>query len=172
MNDNLRSGAVAPVHVLGPWAVLLCLCQPLHAEYGRNTDVAAPRKTLEAGGMILTIEDTIRLTPAPISAMHPFMKSIRLDNGDLLFGCPLSGGSFRDEALSPKEDGTVCSLRSTDGGRTWRKARSDTTMDGGKTWVSEPAMIRRAARLDDGSWVADYERNMVCWLSEIGRAHV
>ena len=117
--------------------------------------------------MVMTLGETIRLTPAPISAMHPFMKSLRLDNGDLLFGCPLSGGGFRDLALSPAEDGAECSLRSTDGGRTWRKSRSETTRDGGQTWGSAPTLVRRAARLDDGSFVGDFERNLVCRLSPL-----
>ena len=46
--------------------------------------------------------------------MHPWLKAVRLENGDLIFNCPLSGGDARDYALSPKEDGDLCSLRSKD----------------------------------------------------------
>jgi hypothetical protein len=145
----------------------MSLCLPLHlyAEYDRNTEAAPKEQVVTEGGIVMTITKTIRLTPAPISAMHPFMKSIRLDNGDLLFSCPLSGGSFRDYALSPKEDGASCSLRSTDNGMTWHKSRSETSRDGGKTWTSEPTCVRRAARLADGSFLSDYEKSQVCWLS-------
>ena len=138
---------------------------PLLAEYNRNSEIAPKEQTITDGGIVMTIERTIRLTPAPISAMHPFMKSIRLDNGDLLFGCPLSGGAYRDYALSPKEDGGVCSLRSTDNGNTWHKTRSLTSRDGGASWASEPTCVRRAARLEDGSFVSDYDKGLVCLLS-------
>jgi hypothetical protein len=127
--------------------------------YDKNT-TRAPKEQV-----ITEIGKTVRLTPAPISAMHPFMKSLRLDNGDLLFGCPLSEGSFRDYALSPKEDGGFCSLRSTDKGNTWHKTRSDTSRDGGKSWTSEPTSVRKAARLDDGTFVSDYDQGLVCVLS-------
>ena len=137
----------------------------LQAEYSQNTALAPKEQSITDGGMVMMIERTIRLTPAPISAMHPFMKSLRLDNGDLLFGCPLSGGSFRDYTLSPKEDGGVCSLRSTDHGISWHKSRSDTSRDGGKSWRSEPTVVGRGARLEDGSFVSDYEKGTVCSLS-------
>ena len=133
--------------------------------YDRNTELAPKEQVITDGGIVMTIERTIRLTPAPISAMHPFMKSIRLDNGDLLFGCPLSGGAFRDYALSPKEDGAVSSLRSTDNGLTWQKSRSETSKDGGKSWTSEPTVIGRAARLEDGSFLCDYGKGTVCLLN-------
>ena len=145
-----------------------CFSPNLHAEgkqYNKNTEMAPKEQVITDNGIVMTIERTIRLTAAPISAMHPFMKSIRLDNGDLLFGCPLSGGAFRDFALSPKEDGDACSLRSTDNGLTWQKARSDTSRDGGKTWTSEPTIIRRAARLVDGSFLCDYGKGTVCLLN-------
>ena len=134
-------------------------------QYDKNTELAPKAQVITDGGIVMTIERTIRLTPAPISAMHPFMKSIRLDNGDLLFGCPLSGGAFRDYALSPKEDGAVCSLRSTDNGLTWQKSRSNTSKDGGKSWTSEPTVIGRAARLEDGSFLCDYGKGTVCLLN-------
>lgn len=152
-------------------AAFICLSgnlfaqQPVDDCYAKNSAKAPKQQTITDGGIVVTIGETIRLTPAPISAMHPFMKSIRLDNGDLLFGCPLSGGTFRDHALSPKEDGADCSLRSTDGGRTWQKSQSETTRDDGKTWTSEPTIVRRAARLEDGSFVSDYNKALVCSLS-------
>ena len=146
--------------------LMWCLSQNLLAEsYDKNTELAPKEQVVIDGGIVMTISNTIRLTTAPISAMHPFMKSIRLDNGDLLFGCPLSGGTFRDTALSPKEDGDACSLRSTDNGLTWQKARADTSRDGGKTWTSEPTIIRRAARLADGSFLSDYGKGTVCLLN-------
>lgn len=148
------------------FALLVCGSSlRLHAAYDQNTTRAPQEQTVTEGGIVMTIGRTIRLTPAPISAMHPFMKSLRLDNGDLLFGCPLSGGSFRDYTLSPKEDGGVCSLRSSDNGSTWHKSRSDTSRDGGKTWTSEPTVIRRAARLEDGSFLSGYDKALVCLLS-------
>ena len=145
--------------------VMVCFALSLHAEYNKNTVIAPQVEVITEGGIRMEIGTTIRLTPAPISAMHPFMKSLRLDNGDLLFGCPLSGGSFRDYALSPKEDGGFCSLRSTDNGITWHNSRSDTSRDGGKSWTSEPTNVRRAARLADGSFVSDYDKGLVCSLS-------
>jgi hypothetical protein len=143
-----------------------CLQPNLLAEsYDKNTELAPKEQVVTDNGIVMTIERTIRLTPAPVSVMHPFMKSIRLDNGDLLFGCPFSGGPFRDYALSPKEDGDACSLRSTDNGMTWHKSRSETSRDGGKSWTSEPTCIRRAARLEDGSFLSDYGKGTVCLLS-------
>ena len=142
---------------------------PPHAQagYDQNTSKAPEERTITEGGIVMTIGRTIRLTPAPISAMHPFMKSLRLDNGDLLFNCPLSGGSFRDLALSPEEDGALCSLRSTDNGLTWRKSRSGTSRDGGKTWTSEPTIAGRAARLADGTFLADHGKGTVCALESL-----
>lgn len=152
------------------WALLIMIMGSfsldlLAESYDKNTELAPKAQVVTDGGIVMTIERTIRLTPAPISAMHPFMKSIRLDNGDLLFGCPLSGGAFRDYALSPKEDGAVSSLRSTDNGLTWQKARAETSKDGGKSWTSEPTVIGRAARLEDGSFLCDYGKGTVCLLN-------
>ena len=155
-------------YLMCPMFVMImgCFSPDLLAEsYDKNTELAPKEQIVTDGGIVMTIERTIRLTPAPISAMHPFMKSIRLDNGDLLFGCPLSGGPFRDYALSPKEDGDSCSLRSTDNGMTWHKSRSEASRDGGKSWTSEPTCIRRAARLEDGSFLSDYGKGTVCLLS-------
>ncbi len=146
-------------------SLLLAVCAdslaliPPQGKYSENTDTAPAAETINDGGIRMRIENTIRLTPAPISAIHPFLKAVRLNNGDLLLNCPLSGGKHRDFDLSPKEDGDVCSLRSKDNGKTWQKARSQTSEDGGKTWASKPTVVRRGARLEDGSFIMDYGRH-------------
>jgi alpha-L-fucosidase len=152
-------------HFLAISGLWLALCAnspaliPPNGTYYENTSTVPVEKTISEGGIRMKIETTIRLTPAPISAMHPFLKAIRLNNGDLLLNCPLSGGPHRDYDLSPKEDGDVCSLRSKDNGKTWQKSRSQTSEDGGKTWVSKPTVVRRGARLEDGSFLVDYGRH-------------
>jgi hypothetical protein len=146
----------------GLWLALCAdssaLIPPIGA-YRENTETAPAAATVTDGGIRLQVENTIRLTPAPISAMHPFLKAIRLNNGDLLVNCPLSGGSHRDYDLSPKEDGAVCSLRSKDNGQTWHTSRSQTSRDGGKTWTLEPTVVQRGARLEDGSFLMDVGRH-------------
>ena len=151
-------------HFLAISGLLLTMCAdsfaliPPNGQYQENTETAPAGETITEGGIRMKIENTIRLTPAPVSAMHPFLKALRLNNGDLLINCPLSGGTHRDYDLSPKEDGDVCSLRSKDNGKTWQKSRSQTSEDEGKTWVSKPTVVRRGARLEDGSFIMDYGR--------------
>lgn len=136
------------------------LASPIHAEYDENTSRAPKEEVITDGGIRMEIGKTIRLTPAPISAWHPWLKAIRLDNGDLIFNCPLSGGQHRDYALSPKEDDDLCSLRSKDNGATWRRSVSQTTEDGGANWSLRPTAVQRAVRLKDGSLLANYGRNL------------
>ena len=128
---------------------------PLHAEYNKNTVKAPKEEVITEGGIRMEIGKTIRLTPAPISAWHPWMKAVRLQNGDLIFNCPLSGGEHRDYTLSPKEDKDLCSLRSKDNGETWQKSFSQTSVDGGKTWYSSPTATGRSALLKDGTLIWD-----------------
>ena len=125
-------------------------------EYDKNTDKAPKEEVITEGGISMEIGKTIRLTPAPISAWHPFMKAVRLQNGDLIFNCPLSGGVHRDYALSPKEDADLCSLRSKDNGETWQKSLSETSEDGGKTWHPSPTAPGRAALLKDGTLIGNH----------------
>ena len=152
-------------HLLAIGGLWLTMCAdslaliPPNGKYNENTETVPAAETITDGGIRMKIENTIRLTPAPVSAMHPFLKAIRLNNGDLIVNCPLSGGTHRDYDLSPKEDGDVCSLRTKDNGQTWQKSRSQTSEDGGKTWVSKPTVVRRGARLEDGSFIMDYGRN-------------
>jgi hypothetical protein len=134
--------------------------KPIHASYNENTVIAPKEQTITEGGICMEIGRTIRLTPAPISAWHPWLKAIRLTNGDLIFNCPLSGGSHRDYALSPKEDEDVCCLRSEDNGETWHKSLSQTTEDGGKSWRLRPTTVQRAVQLKDGTLIANYGRNL------------
>lgn len=151
----------------GLWLALCAHCWaliPPQGKYAENTETVPPAETITHGGIRMQIENTIRLTPAPISAMHPFLKALRLNNGELLLNCPLSGGPHRDYDLSPKEDGGVCSLRSKDNGKTWQKSRSQTSEDGGKTWVSKPTVVQRGARLEDGSFLMDYARHQCLQL--------
>ena len=147
--------------------ILLAGCLPLHlhAEYNKNSEIAPKEKTLEDGGIRMEVGRTIRLTPAPVSAFHPWLKAIRLDNGDLIFNCPLSWGGWRDYAVSPREEGDDCCLRSQDNGETWQKALSQTSEDGGKTWRLRPTAVQRAVRLKDGSLIADGGRNLCMSLT-------
>jgi len=157
--SRARTGRVLALGGLSLALCANCLALiPPQGKYGENTETVPPAETLTGGGLRMKIENTIRLTPAPISAMHPFLKAIRLNNGNLIVNCPLSGGTHRDYDLSPKEDGDVCSLRSKDNGKTWKISRSQTSEDGGKTWVSKPTVARRGARLEDGSFIMDYGR--------------
>lgn len=129
-----------------------CLPQVILAEsYDKNTALAPKAQVITEGGIRMEIGKTIRLTPAPISAWHPWMKAVRLKNGDLIFNCPLSDGQHRDYALSPEEDKTLCSLISKDNGETWHKYTVQTSEDEGKTWYSSPANAYRPAVLTDGS---------------------
>jgi hypothetical protein len=131
--------------------------KPNSPPYDRNTDKAPKEEVITEGGIRMEIGKTIRLTPAPISAWHPFMKALRLTNGDLIFNCPLSGGTHRDYALSPKEEKALCALRSKDNGQTWQKTISQMTTDGGKTWTSEPTEIGHGpALLKDGSFISSH----------------
>ena len=158
--SRARTGRFLAIN--GLWLALCANCFaliPPQEKYRENTETVPAAETITGGEIRMQIENTIRLTPAPISAMHPFLKAIRLNNGDLIVNCPLSGGTHRDYGLSPKEDGDVCSLRSKDNGKTWHKSRSQTSEDGGKTWVSKPTVARRGARLEDGSFIMDYGRN-------------
>ena len=133
---------------------------PIHAEYNVNTTMAPKEQVNTEGGIRMEIGKTIRLTSAPISAIHPWLKAVRLQNGDLIFNCPLSGGPQRDYALSPKEDEDLCSLRSKDNGETWQKSFSQTSEDGTSNWSSRPTVVQRAVRLKDGTLIADYGRNL------------
>ncbi|MCX5772611.1 MAG: sialidase family protein [Candidatus Hydrogenedentes bacterium] len=69
---------------------------PPHGKYHENTETVPVEDTITEGGIRMKIENTIRLTPAPISAHHPFLKALRLNNGDLIVNCPLSGETHRD----------------------------------------------------------------------------
>jgi hypothetical protein len=131
----------------------------MRADYKENTVMAPKEQTIAEGGISMVVGKTIRLTPAPVSAVHPWLKVIRLNNGELIFNCPLSGGTHRDYALSPKEDENLCSLCSKDSGETWQKSVSQTSEDGGKTWRARPTAVQRAVRLKDGSLMADYGRH-------------
>lgn len=152
-------------HFLAIGGLWLTMCPnayaliPPRGKYLENTGTVPVEETIVGGGIRMKIENTIRLTPAPVSAMHPFLKAIRLNNGDLVVNCPLAGGTHRDYDLSPKEDGDLCSLRSKDNGKSWQKSRSQTSGDSGKTWISKPTVAGRGARLGDGSFIMDHGRN-------------
>ena len=149
-------------HPLVALLILLAGCLPLQlqAEYNTNSEITPKAKTLDEGGIRMEIGKTIRLTPAPVSAFHPWLKAVRLENGDLLFNCPLSWGAHRDYAVSPKDEEDECCLRSKDGGESWQKNLVQTSEDGGKTWRLRPGAMQRAVRLKDGTLIADYGRGL------------
>jgi hypothetical protein len=181
---NVTTVRVACVNVSTPSASILSSPHPsgstwVYPIYDQNTNrMPYKGQFIEDGGIRMVIGKTIRLTPKPISSMHPFLQGKRLSNGDLVLNTMLSYGGYRDYTLSPKEEGDVglpgsriTAYRSKDNGLTWQQSRTQTSRDGGTSWTSYFTAGGRSTILTDGSLlVLDESSSRMLWQNPAGDA--